>query len=375
MKRILSFLMMFFLLIFQIMPVNAGKIDTPQRVINVVYDDSGSMIKMSGEKYDTWCQAKYSMEVFASMLGDNDTMNIYVMSDYMTGTDNPPKLVLNGKSGSENNVKRVHDMLTQAQDTPFRSVKKAYEDLVRTSAEEKWLVVLTDGKFDEYLKKDDGGKSEIDKYFSAKEKDIKVMFFGMGESAAEITDNPSENIFYEKAQNNNEILNKITGICTRIFNSHRLNVNVVDKEIEFDVPMAQLIVFAQGEDVKIDYIKGESGGKIKSTNVVSVKYSEKAATNPSYQDPKIATNLVGKVATFNGDFDAGKYIVEVSNAETIEVYYKPNVTIAAYLKNSIGEEVTDMENLESGDYTIEFGFVRVGSNEIVPESKLLGNVT
>ena len=49
--------------------VNADE-SLPTRVINVVYDDSGSMIKNKNKNVDTWCQAKYSMEVFASMLGE-----------------------------------------------------------------------------------------------------------------------------------------------------------------------------------------------------------------------------------------------------------------------------------------------------------------
>ena len=376
MKKLLSILIMVLMLMSPMMLIKAEAEETqePKRVINVVYDDSGSMIQISGEKYDTWCQAKYSMEVFASMLGKNDTMNIYVMSDYMTGTGNPPKLTLSGSDGATANVKSVHEMLTNAQDTPFRSVEKAYYDLTTMEADEKWLVVLTDGEFNEYIGQSDRGKGAIDQYFSNKNDDIKVMFFGMGKNAAEISDNPEKNIYYEKAKNNNEILNKITGICTRIFNSHRLEVNTSKKKIEFDVPMAQLIVFAQGEKVEIGNLKSKSGEKIKYSNLVSVRYSEKASTSSTYDNPKIATNLVGKVATFAGDFDAGEYTIDVEGAETIEVYYKPNVAIAAYLKNADGEEVTNIAALESGEYTIDFGFVRAGSNEIVPESKLLGKV-
>jgi len=377
MKKIISFLLIFSMLIAPLLSLEVkaeNGSSEPTRVINVVYDDSGSMIQMSGEKFDTWCQAKYSMEVFASMLGENDTMNIYVMSDYMSGTSAAPKLKLSGTNGAEENVKKVHDMITRAQDTPFKSVQKAYQDLTNTKADEKWLVVLTDGEFDEYLNDSDGGKAAIDKFLASKKDDIKIMFFGMGKNAAEITEKLNDNIFFEKAKSNNEILNKITGICTRIFNSHRLDVDTADKKVEFDVPMSQLIVFAQGANVEIGNLKSDAGEEIKSTNIVSVSYSEKAATNPSYQDPKIAKNLVGKVAKFDGDFDAGEYTIDVKGAETIEVYYKPNVAIAAYLKNSDGEEVTNIEDLETGEYTIEFGFIRAGSNEIVPESKLLGDV-
>ena len=344
-----------------------------QRVINVVYDDSGSMIRMNGKTVDTWCQAKYSMEVFAAMLGENDTMNIYVMSDYMSNKNAKPKLTLSGKKGLKTNVKKVHKMITRAQDTPFRSVEKAYEDLVKKDADEKWLVVLTDGEFDEFIKEKDKGKSKIDDYFSNKEEDIKLIFFGMGANAAEITANEEENIYYEKAKNSKEILTKVTQISTRIYNSDRLDVDTASKKISFDVPMSQLIVFAQGAKVKINNIKSKDGTKFKSSETETVKYSEKAATN--YDDVKVDKNLAGKVATFTGDFTAGEYTIDVDGAETIEVYYKPNVEIAAYLKNADGEEVTNIESLEAGEYTIEFGFIKAGTNEIVPESKLLGNVT
>ena len=185
----------------------------PKKVINVVYDDSGSMI----ENVDTWCQAKYSMEVFAAMLGDNDTMNVYVMSDYRNGVTAGPKLTLEGRNGSANNVSQVHEMITNASSTPFNAVRKAYSDLTESIADEKWLVILTDGEFED-------GKftnAQVDEYLDAKADDIKVMFLGMGPDAAVITTKIEKNIYGEKAENNSEILEKITDICTQIFETNK----------------------------------------------------------------------------------------------------------------------------------------------------------
>jgi hypothetical protein len=133
-----------------------------------------------------------------------------------------------------------------------------------------------------------------------------------------------------------------------------------------------LIVFAQGASVTINGIKTPSGNIVKSTTNVGVKYTEQPATNKT--TGKVATNLVGGIATFNADFAAGDYSLDISGAETIEIYYKPNVEIAAYLTDSNGKEVTDMDRLEAGEYTIDFGFVKKGTSEKVPQSKLLGNV-
>jgi len=86
MKR-LTTLLLVLVLALQCLPLTAGAASqAPSRTINVVYDDSGSMIKTGGQLVDTWCQAKYAMEVFAAMLGEQDTMNIYVMSDFRSST-------------------------------------------------------------------------------------------------------------------------------------------------------------------------------------------------------------------------------------------------------------------------------------------------
>lgn len=337
------------------------------RVIHVVYDDSGSMITTGGQSVDTWCQAKYAMEVFAAMLGEKDTMNIYVMSDFDNGrTNSPPKLTMNGGDGQRTNVDKIHNMITAAGNTPFNSVRKAYSDLVEAQADEKWLVVLTDGEFQ--------GVDSIDAFFARKSDDVKIMFLGMGPNAAAITENQQQGIFFEKASTSSQILSEITDICTRIFNSDRLDVNMSDKTIEFDVPMGELVVFAQGANVSINGIVSASGQEyLSSTLPVTVQYSETPATN--YQDFIVSQDLKGSIATFKDDFGVGSYSIDVAGADTVEVYYKPNVEIAAYLTNSAGEEVTSLENLQAGEYTISFGFVKAGTDQRVNQSSLLGEVT
>ncbi len=344
----------------------AATTNAHSRIINIVYDDSGSMIKSDGQLVDTWCQAKYAMEVFSALLGEKDTMNIFVMSDFDDrNTAAGPRIVLNGGDGADVNVAKIHGMLTTAGNTPFNTVRKAYEALASAVSDEKWLVVLTDGEFQ--------GASNIDSFFAKKEPNINVMFLSMGPNADSITPNEGQHIYFEKARTNSDILSKITDICTRIFNSDRLNVNVSTQTFSFDVPMGELVVFAQGTNVNIAGIKNPSGQEIPCYSLpVEVRYSEQAATN--YSDAKIARELTGNIATFKGDFPAGAYTVEVSGAETIEVYYKPNIEIAAYLIDTDGNEVTEKEALKAGEYTIQFGFVGGGTKERVSESKLLGNV-
>lgn len=337
----------------------------PKKVINVVYDDSGSMI----DNVDTWCQAKYSMEVFAAMLGDNDTMNVYVMSDYRSGTSAGPKLTLEGRSGAANNVKQVHDMITNASSTPFNSVRKAYSDLTESIADEKWLVILTDGEFED-------GKftnEQVDEYLEAKQDDIKVMFLGMGPDAAVITTKIEKNIYGEKAENNSEILEKITDICTQIFETNKLEVNKSNGKFSFDIPLSEIVVFAQGDNVKINGISDGSRDINPVSQPVGVKYSEVPSTR-KFAHFIIDRNLNGSLATFKGDFSAGNYIAKVENADSIEVYYKPNVELRVFLTDEDGQEKPVVDAIKSGKYGVRVGFIRAGTQEPVPDSKLLGNV-
>lgn len=371
MKKIAGLLTGLFLaLILAVSAVPAYAVtNAPTRIINVVYDDSGSMIVNDAKQdVDTWCQAKYSMEVFAAMLGSHDTMNVYVMSDYYkTDAMVGPRLVLSGSDGSKTNVAKVHDMITNAVGTPFNTVRKAYSDLLAASADEKWLVILTDGAFE--------GVSDIDGFFAGKDSDISVMFLGMGADAQSIKAVPAQNIYCEKAETNSQILNKITEICTRIFNMNKLTVDVSSMSVSFDIPMSELIVFAQGEDVSIAGIKSPKGKSLSGSSPVSVKYSEVATTNKNYTYYKIDYGLQGELVTYSGEFDAGEYKLSASNATTIEVYYKPNVEIMAFLTDAAGNRVASTQGIESGDYSLEFGFVKAGTTEPVNESKLLGDIS
>ena len=53
-----------------------GSKNTVSRSIAIVFDNSGSMY-MQGNK--AWCRATYAIEVFASMMNDGDTLQVYPM--------------------------------------------------------------------------------------------------------------------------------------------------------------------------------------------------------------------------------------------------------------------------------------------------------
>ena len=360
----------------------------PTRVINVVYDDSGSMyVDDNNHPLDTWRQAHYALEVFAAMLGQNDTMNVYAMGQFDSQVRNSadPLLTLHGSDGAAANAGKVHDLRFNDNGTPFNAVREAYDDLAAVSADERWLVVLTDGELCDGV--DPQGyqividPAEVNGLFAAKAPGISVMYLGMGVLAqgfaANLNNDPENDIFIETAPGNADILNKITGIATRIFNSNSFSVPASSASFSVDIPMSEMIVFAQGENVRIDGLEhtGADGSEPFEGSSVEVRWSD--LDNPryssfTYQEDR---SLQGRLATFTGALPSGDYSLDIAgDVATIEVFYKPDIDIAAYLIDADGHEVTDLSNLEAGDYTIRFGFVRTGTNERVPASGLLGDM-
>lgn len=376
MKKIFPVILAFLLVFISFPTVSyAAETHAPSRCINLVYDDSGSMVRTDSIYVDTWCQAKYAMEVFAAMLGENDTLNIYYMSDYTEDTSAPPKISLRGSHDSavtESNVAQIHNLVTDASYTPFRSVEKAYMDLMSAQTDEKWLVVLTDGEFNNTT------NTKVENYLKKCVSDgkTKTVMFAMGPNAASITPDERNNVFFYKAENSVDIPAKLTSVCSRIFQNNALEFDTASRTVSFNIPMSELIVFAQGENVSIGSISSSDGEKTSPSSNVKVKYSTDATTDKKYSKSKIqvATNLRGCVATYAASFAPGTYNLDISGADTVEVYYKPDVAIAAYLYDNDNNEVTQQKNITAGKYRLEFGFINGTTGEKITDTSLLGNI-
>jgi hypothetical protein len=336
------------------------------------------MIEDGGVYNDRWGQAKYAMEVFALMLEEKDAMRVYYMSDFIPqigGSINaPPKITISGAEPAGVRVEKIRKTVTYAHGTPFDPVIKAYADLRNSDAEEKWLVILTDGEFNR-LYGQSVSSVNVNDFFSqyVNESNVRIILLAMGEDAEVIRAEPNRGIFFEHAKNNNEILGKITAICNRIFNRNKLNfTNVTRREFSVDIPMLEFFVFAQGAEVKVNGIKGD--GTHSPNEVVNVRYSEEAATNyRGNSNVIISRSLTGVVATFR-NLPKGKYSLDITGAQTVEVYYKPDVKIDIRLYQW-GREIHMKdypEGIPEGRYRIRYGLVDPEGKFIT--SSLLGNV-
>lgn len=328
------------------------------KIINVVYDDSRSMYLNNETR---WCQAKYAMEVFCAMMGENDVMNIYAMN-------NPEILTLDG--GDPARVEKVHAMTSRYSGTPFTTVKSAGNALKKEDpGYERWLVVLTDGSFDSTSKST--VQSTLDSYNDA---GIKTVYLAIGNDAVELQGDSSRGAYAEKAVNTNDILSKVTSIANQIFEHQVLGEAFVSvgetTTLNIDIPTEQIVVFAQGEGASVGQMK-LNGKVIAPSEKQQVRHS--GDVMPLNDETILVdTSLHGVVVTYNaGDtpFESGQFTVDVANATTVEYYYRPGVEINCELRYG-GRVVQTGDEFYAGDYEVALSFINPLTGKTI-DSELL----
>ncbi len=376
MKKCISVTLAVFLLLTCLLTgipaVNAAGKVTESREIAIVFDNSGSMyVDDYNKPIKAWSQATYAMEVFASMLNKGDVLTIYPMHPIKVGSDeytmDKPLKITDSSQAS-----KIRDIYTpKALITPIESVDRAIEGLQKSSLNKKYLIVLTDG--DVFYK--DGKnlktktKKELDARFKKADKDMTMMYLGIGSVVTMPDTANSEYFLKEQAKNTADVLSILTSMCNRIFGRDTLPANRIKnkKTVEFDISMNKLIVFVQGKDVsglKVTGPNGEVGTKVSSA---STKYSEKGCGN---YESVTDTSLQGAMITYE-NCAAGTYNIEYSgNAENIEIYYEPNADLDFVFTDAAGNAV-DPNALYEGDYKVSFGMKDGKTGQLI-SSDLLG---
>lgn len=250
---------------------------TTKRAIYVVFDNSGSMY---GDGNKAWSQATYAMEVFAAMMNyeSGDVMKVFPMHDITTdgntGSATKSSMEIRGKD----DIAQIHNMYTpKPGGTPYTQVNNAAGELTKLlnagSVDEGWLVVLTDGDFDNDIPAS-GLKADLEGKAAANE-NLYVQYLAIGTDVKNIPEgNADKGLYAQKAGNTSEVVNELAEISNRIFKRNEYaGYSSEDSGLEFDIPLRKLIVFAQGKDVKIGSLKNEEGGEVKLQSDTAVSYS------------------------------------------------------------------------------------------------------
>ncbi len=371
MKRMVMYLMaMSILLPIWFMEVQATvEHEDPKRVISVVFDNSGSMYVGDEDGIRVWCRATYAMEALATMMNPGDEMLIYPMNPIQLGKtegngtytyDNP----LHIKQSEAAKIREIYTPV--AGDTHIETISAACGGLMNATADEKWLIVLTDG--DEFYKNKAALGSntikELESVLSECASQVDVMYLGIGPKVVNGINVTGTYRYIEKtAKDTNKVLENLTDMCNTIFGRNILPV--IEDKISMDVTIKRLILFAQGDNVSNVVLTGQAD--IASNDL---QYSTYGAGNSSKQKPD--TSLKGVMRTY-GEFDAGTYdVANAGKAGSVAVYYEPDVDLKVTMWNAEGVEVDPNLPQYPGDYTIAYCMVDRDGNETT--SPLLGDV-
>lgn len=367
----LAVLLLFTCMFAELPEANAAEKAGKSRAIAIVFDNSGSMY-MDGNQ--AWCRATYAMEVFASMLNDDDKLLIYPMHPIVVGgseyTMQNPYQVTDASQAST-----IRDIHTQrAGGTPIESIDHAIEGMKSVQADLKYLIVLTDGGSFSKSGADlsvDRTRSELDTRIQEQcGQGMTVMYLGIGAGACMPATENSGIFFKKKAENSVDVLSALTEMCNQIFGRDTLpKSHMSGNTMEFDITMSKLIVFVQGENISDVKVTGSSGALVgKEVSSRQTQYSTLgSASYRSVAD----TSLQGMMVTY-ADCAPGKYQISYSGTATsVEVYYEPDADLDFVFTDADGSTV-DAASLYEGEYKVSFGIKDAKTGKLI-ESELLGN--
>ncbi len=377
MKRYISMLMSIFLILFcalsnESQTYASAKIEK-SRAIAIVFDNSGTMYLGDEDSRKTWCRATYAMQALATMMNSSDVMHIYPMNPIQIGDLDKPKdddlytrerpLIIR-----KENASLIQEICTpNAGDTHIEAVTLAREGLEKTKADEKWLIVLTDGtvfyRNGKELSKQESIR-QLTEEFNKSVSQVNAMYLGIGKESQSGFDVKGKYHFVErKALTSAQVLANLTELGNIIFGRDALPS--VSENIVFDVSMKKLILFIQGESIDNVALSG-----LKPSSTDKLKYSTYGAKN--YGDRILCDkSLQGTMLIFE-NLDAGSYKLSFSGqASDIAVYYEPNVDLDFVFTNADGTSI-DSKALYEGDYKVSFGMKDAKTGQLI-SSPLLGN--
>lgn len=348
--------------------VNGTK-NAVSHAIAIVFDNSGSMYENMA-----WCRATYAIEVFASMMNEGDVLQVYPMHEVsangQTYTSETPVTISGG-----GDISVIRELYTpQAGGTPIETIGDAYSGLQKNSADEKWLIILTDGDYfhENGISLGNNTAGRLSETLAEYNQKVNVLYLGIGSAAVmpQIESNEAYLYYADKASNSADVLTKLTEMCNMIFGRDELPS--VSKEITFDVSMKKLILFVQGDNIGNVTLKNSAGTSVGSPAVeYSPHYSEKGAGNYTFGIDK---NLNGYIAVYNTELRAGTYSLDYSgDVSNVSVYYEPDVDLRGTLTDEYGAVMNASSELYPGNYSINYGLVDKEGN--MTTSTLLGKTS
>ncbi len=365
------------------------------KIVSVLFDDSGSMQGESKYRY-----ASYALQSFCGMLNSEDQLYITYMSDVKKHSEQnpyiPPKVDLSDDASMQAAMSAIQGIGYNA-NTPYSMISAAFNRLTHTDDitddkikqywedenTEYWLVVITDGIFQENnqdMNKDvlkNRLNEDFKKYTSQQMPNgtyPQITFMGIGGNVVSPDDDYEDGIYVYSAATAGDITGTMSNIADKISGRKRLEPNVDYKmvdgsnraiEVNSKVPLLNIAVFTQKTDAEI-------AGVTHDGKTIDVSRSAKLQVG-------ISTELTG-FAYLIGDsqksMSEGKYIISFTkdiSLDNIVVLFEPALEARVSVKVN-GKEVTDLkklDNLMSKDkISVSYEIYEMGTNKKIDLSEL-----
>lgn len=346
------------LLVVLLLPMTTAYMEPSQhlrvpRVISVVYDDSGSM---SG---DDEYYAKYAMNIFISLLDENDVLYVTMMS-------NEEKAVqIDLTKGADAACQQLNGLISSA-GTPAQTIETAQNALLNHKSEFSsalyWLVVFTDGAFDE------SNAYVTDLLTSFLKKKMpngttpQVCYMGIGKSAFVPQINHQDYTLYPKSGdivNEDGIVNALQDMADDISGRSAVedvNIRVSGNTMSVDTkfPSYSIVVLQMRTDLPVKAVRDAAG------NVIPVKSNGVFVQERTYgriPDENTLT-LKGVVNTLTPVSDeplpSGTYTIEYAAPPTdVVVMTEPALVLDLEVSAADNGKTDDFSLLMCGSVNIQ----------------------
>lgn len=372
MKKLISFLLalatVFGLLL--IMPFSAAADSLCiKKIVSVVYDDSTSMTwDSSHDPY--WPSANYAMQAFCGMLNSEDQLYVTYMSGANKGLQNyqPEKLELSADR-IQQSADSVRDH-TSTGSTPFDAVRIAFDKLknVKDSdhSTQYWLVVITDGDFNNEPNDPNGWKSSWD---TTQKKDFlnktfaqycqtempngsrpQVTYLGIGNV---VKPDKTESVHPYASKGESEIIATMSEMADKISGRTRLSTTETQltnngKTVSFttNIPLSNVAVLVQGSDASVSQCHPDSSSITQVPITRRIRLDFSSYSGKTYDQLRGTAFLLGdsvKVipkGTYEVDFDTA---VDLKN---VVLLLEPALEVRMSITAN-GKEVSDISVLDT----------------------------
>ena len=343
-----------------------------RKIVSVVYDDSGSMGNKSKASY-----ASYAMQTFCGMLNSEDQLYITYMRDSTQSGFTPQKMDLSA-GGIQSSVDSIRDHVIKG-GTPYSAVEKAYQKLASVQDSnpntQYWLVVITDGEFDEGYNQATLN-SKFQQYANSTMPNgtkPQVTFLGIG-NVTKPTADENKGIYTYEASTPEGIIDEMSKMADRISGRTRLQGKAIEQvddrtiRVSSSIPLLNIAVLAQGSDAKLSRAAYDAGSSIPISRKVSMY-------QPGFSALQGGAYLVGDSQTV---IDAATYTLTFDkpvNLDNVVVLFEPALEVRMSLTLN-GKEIKSTselnEAMEGDKISVTCKIFEMGTDKEVSPSLMPG---